>query len=682
MKDADPGAWQRTVRHRVLITAVLFAVWAVAIEARLVWLQVYRHDAMLAEANSQKDRTRKLMPRRGDIVDRNGRVLAISVDAVTLFGVPKKTDNPVALVDAVCEGLGNCTAREREVYAQRLSQKRRESVYLRRQVSLEEAARVTARVGERLGAEQTRALFTESEPRRYYPNRELAAHVLGYLGVDHEGLAGVEQSYNSKISGKPGSALLEVDRDGRAFSRVEKPPVQGDTLELTIDAYLQHITERELERGAKAHRAESGTAIIMDPRSGEVLSMANYPAVNPNLYQDYPAEMWMNPAVQGIYEPGSTFKIVTASAAMEEHVFSPLDLVDASPGVWRSGSRRVAEAKHHNYGILSFTDVLVKSSNVGAIKIGLGVGHERLGRYVRRFGFGDRLSGDLPGEARGMLSDPSGWSVSTLAAVSMGYEIGVTPLQMAAAASAVANGGVLVQPRLVRALRRGSARTEVTPRQLRRVIDRQTAAELTAIMEQVVERGTATVAQVPGYTIAGKTGTAHMLRNRRYSDTDFHASFVGFAPSRQPAFTILVVVNAPRAGQHYGGQVAAPIFQRIADAALRHAGVAPTINPLPPVLVQASTASVPGTEYVRTAATAPPQVRVLAGPPAVPDVRGLGAREAARRLVQLGLVPKLTGDGIVIDQDPVAGAPLESGRTCRLWLDRVAPALPPSLPPQ
>jgi cell division protein FtsI/penicillin-binding protein 2 len=409
--------------------------------------------------------------------------------------------------------------------------------------------------------------------------------------------------------------------------------------------------------------------------------MANYPPVNPNVYKEYPRELWMNRAVQGVYEPGSTFKIVTASAAMEEHVFSPTDLIDASAGVWRSGSRRVTEAKNHNYGVLSFTDVLVKSSNVGAIKIGLGVGTDRLGRYVRRFGFGARLFKDLPGETRGMLSDSSQWSQSTLASVSMGYEIGVTPLQMAAAVSSIANGGVLVQPRIVRALRRGSTRTEVAPLDLRRVISRETAAELTAIMEQVVERGTATAAQVPGYTIAGKTGTASKLVNGRYSQTDYHASFVGFVPSRQPAFTILVVVDAPHAGSHYGGSVAAPIFQRIADAALRHAGVAPTINPLPPVLVQAASAS--SSEFIRTAAAAgPPEISVVSGPPTVPDVRGLGAREAVRRLVRLGLVPRLTGDGMVVDQDPVAGTALEIGRICRLWLDRVAPALPFPQPPQ
>jgi len=681
MKEADPRAWQRALRGRVLIAAALFAVWAGCIQARLVWLQVSQHRAMLAEANAVKDRTRVVRPRRGDIVDRHGRLLATSVDAVSICAIPKEINDPAAVVRAVCEALGDCSAKEREQLAQRLSQTSRNFAYLRRQVPLEQAARVTARIEEL----KLPGVFTESEPKRYYPNSRLAAHVLGYMGIDHDrGLAGIEQSYNSKISGRPGTVMVELDSKRVVFkSRVERPPVQGDTIELTLDAQLQHIVERELERGVAEHRAEGGTAIIMDPTTGEVLALANVPMVDPNIYAEFPAAQWMNRAVQGIYEPGSTFKIVTASAAMEERVFSPGDMIDASAGVWRSGSRLVTEAKNHNYGVLSFTDVLVKSSNVGAIKIGLGVGAERLSRYVRRFGFGERASGDLPGETRGQLSPPGNWSVSTLASVSMGYEIGVTPLQMAAAVSAVANGGSLVQPRLVRALRRGPSRTEVVPHEVRRVIARETAAELAGIMEQVVDHGTATRAQIPGFTVAGKTGTASKIVNGRYSKTEYHASFVGFVPSRQPAFTILVVIDSPRAGQHYGGTVAAPIFQRIADAALRHAGVAPTINPLPPVLLHAAGDQVSSSDVVLASATSgPPQISVLAGPPTVPDVRGLGAREAARRLARLGLVPRLTGDGIVIDQDPVAGTALEPGRPCRLWLERVVPAPAPSLPPQ
>jgi cell division protein FtsI (penicillin-binding protein 3) len=282
-----------------------------------------------------------------------------------------------------------------------------------------------------------------------------------------------------------------------------------------------------------------------------------------------------------------------------------------------------------------------------------------------------------------MLSDPSTWSQGTLVSVSMGYEVGVTPLQMATAVSSVANGGVLVQPRIVRALRRGDTRTEVVPLDLHRAINAETAASLVTIMEQVVERGTATAAKIPGHTVAGKTGTASKIVGGRYSKTDYHSSFVGFVPSRQPAFTILVVIDSPRAGKIYGGAVAAPIFQRIAEAALRYAEVAPTLNPVPPVLVRASADQPAPAELIHTATSAiAPQVDVVTGPPTVPDVRGLGAREAARRLARLGLFARPTGDGIVIDQDPAAGTPLAPGRACRLWLDRVGLPFPPSLPNQ
>jgi cell division protein FtsI (penicillin-binding protein 3) len=676
MSEPELRTWQKTVRDRVLIAAILFAVWALAIQARLVWLQVFQHDAMLSEAASQKNREFTLDPRRGDIVDRRGRTLAISVDAVSISAIPSRVECPEDLADAVCWGLGNCTAQERDRFVQRLSEKERDFAYLRRQPTIEESDRVAAL--------ELPGIYMRPEVRRYYPNRELAAHVLGYLGIEYNrGLAGIEQSYNSEISGQPGKILVEIDRRGLAFSRVERPPVQGDTIELTIDANLQHIAERELEAGVAENRAAGGSVIIMDPRTGEILAMANSPSFNPNAYGEYPGEQRMNAAVQGIYEPGSTFKLFTASAAMEEHVFSPADPIDASGGVWRNGSRIVREANGHDYGVLSFTDVLVKSSNVGAIKIGLGVGRERLGRYVHRFGFGERLSVGLPGETPGMLADPGTWSQSTLVSVSMGYEIGVTPLQMATAVSSVANGGVLVQPRIVRALRHGDTRTEFTPLDLRRSINRETAAELVTIMEQVVDHGTATAAKIHGYTVAGKTGTASKIVGRRYSTTDYHSSFVGFVPSRQPAFTILVVIDSPHAGKIYGGAVAAPIFQRIGEAALRYADVAPTLNPAPPVLVRASADESAPAELIHTATSASaPQVDVVTGPPTVPDVRGLGLREAARRLVRLGLVARPTGDGIVIDQDPAAGTPLAPGRACRLWLERVGLPLPPSPPNQ
>jgi cell division protein FtsI (penicillin-binding protein 3) len=675
MAETSKRPWVGTVRKRLLVAAAVFALWGVAIEARLVYLQVFQHDALKLRAEKQTDRTTPLEPRRGDIIDRRGQTLALSVDADSICAVPKHIDDPVAVVEAVCWVLGDCTAAERQELVQRLKNKKREFAYLRRKVSRDVASRVLA--------QGLPTVHTRLEPRRFYPNRELAAHVLGYLNLDNKGVSGVEQSYNSKVSGKPGAVFVEIDANGEAFSREERAPVPGDSLELTIDSVLQHVAERELAAGIARDQAQRGSVIVMDPRSGEVLALANYPSFNPNEYQDVPEDRRRNRAVQEIYEPGSTFKIVTASAALEEQVFHAEDLVDASAGVWRLGSRTVREAKNHNYGVLSFRDVIVKSSNVGAIKIGLSLGAERLGRYVHRFGFGTRVFGDLPGESRGQVASPTAWSQGTIASISMGYEVGVTPMQMAAAFSAVANGGIYMQPRIVRALRRGTARTEVTPQEVRRAITPETAAALVEIMEGVVgPTGTGQSAALPGYQVAGKTGTAAMIVNRRYSDKDYYTSFVGFLPSRQPAVTILVVVEAPRGPRHYGGNVAAPIFKKIAEVAVQRLGIAPTLNPAAPVLVradaEASEAIVPAFNNTLAA----PRLNVVDGPPAVPDVRGLAAREAVRRLAKFGLVVRLTGSGTVIDQDPAAGSPIEKGRACRLYLDRILISPPPSVSPQ
>jgi cell division protein FtsI (penicillin-binding protein 3) len=671
MADTSDRPWNATVRRRALAVAILFAVWGVAIEARLVYLQVYQRDALQTRAQLQVNRSTTLEPRRGDIVDRLGRTLALSVDAESICAVPSRIDDPVAVLDAVCWVLGDCTEKERGDYLTRLKEKKRNFAYLRR--------KVTRDVADAVLAQDLPTVYTKPEPKRYYPNRELAAHVLGYLNLDNKGVSGIEQSHDAEVSGKPGTSLIEVDANQHAFSRVEQAPVAGDTLELTIDSTLQHIAERELHAGVLANNAAGGSVVILDPRSGEVLALANDPSFNPNWYGDYPKEQRRNRAVQEIYEPGSTFKIITASAALEEQVFAPDDMVDASAGVWRSGARVVTEYNGHNYGVLSFTDVIVKSSNVGAIKIGLNLGAERLGRYVRRFGFGRRVFGDLPGESPGMLADPSRWSTGTIASISMGYEIGVTPMQMTAAVSAVANGGVFMQPRIVRARRSGGGRVEETPQEPRRAITADTSASLVTIMEQVCENGTGKAARVAGYTVAGKTGTARKLVDGRYSKTDYHASFVGFLPSRQPALTILVVVDSPRNGRYSGGDTAAPIFQRIAEAAVRHLGIAPTINPAAPVLVRAQAGPV---EEFRPALNSGgrPHVDVVTGPPTVPDVRGLAARDAVRRLAKLGLFARVTGTGTVIDQDPAAGSAIEPGRACHLWLDRITLIPPPTTP--
>ncbi|MEW5984918.1 MAG: penicillin-binding protein [Acidobacteriota bacterium] len=665
MDEAVTQHWRPTIKGRILVAAFGFGLWALAIETRLVWLQVYRHHELAAWGDNQRQRVAEVAPRRGDIVDRHGRTLALSVDADSIYAVPGHVASPEDTARAVCEALVDCGDEERELFLRRLRQKRA-FVYLRRQVGPGEAKRVTDLDLPGIG------LLAES--CRFYPNRELAAHVLGYVGTDNTGLAGIEQTYDSRIRGREGTILVETDAHQRAFSRVERPPTAGATLELTIDAQLQHIAERELREAVKAERAEGGTIVMMDPHTGEILALANDPTFNPNSFRRSQPDVWRNRGVQEIYEPGSTFKIVTASAAIEERAYTTDEVIDVSAGTIRIGSRLVEDV--HRYGPLSFTDVLVKSSNVGAIKIGDRVGSRRLGQYVLRFGFGRRACGDLPGETPGMLSDPARWSAGTLASISMGYEIGVTPVQMVAAVSAVANQGELPQPRVVRAVRTALRRTEITPVTPRRVITADTASQLLGIMEQVVERGTATQAAVPGYTVAGKTGTASKIVNGVYSDTDYHASFVGFVPSRQPALAVLVVIDSPHRSKDriFGGVVAAPIFSRVATQALRYLRIPPTLNPSPPVLVASTTSGGASDTLGTIEAVAAPieagDLDVRTGPPTIPNLRGLGAREAVLRLARLGLVARLSGDGIVVHQDPEPGTPVEQRSSCRLWLVR------------
>ena len=661
----QPGTdWRRTRKRRLAFAATAFLLWSVAIEARLVYLQVMHHDELSARAERQQSRTIEAPAKRGELLDRRGRVLAYSVDADTIYAVPTDIEDPDKAASALCGALADCRARDRHALADRI-RRGRAFVYVRRQVSPEQARRVAA-------LDLTGVGFMK-ENRRFYPNKDLAAHVLGYVGIDNGGLHGIEAAYDSLIKGRPGTVLIQTDARRHAFSRIERPPTAGATLELTIDEYLQHIVERELRAGVESNRAATGSAVVMNPASGEILALANYPTFNPNTYRESGADAQRNRAIQDLYEPGSTFKIVTASAALEEKVVKPQDPIDVSAGLIRFGSRVIHDTGRQ--GVLSFEDVIVKSSNVGAIKVGLRLGPQRFGAYVNRFGFGKPSSPDFRGENPGIVWNPSTLTDSALASVSMGYQIGVTPLQMAAAVSSLANGGNLVEPRLVRAVIRDGTRSPVPRKIVRRTVSAETAAQLTTMMEGVVDRGTARRARIAGYTIAGKTGTAAKVVNGRYSRSDYNVSFVGFVPSRAPLFTIIVVIDSPRGVTAYGGVVAAPIFQRIADAALRHSGVPPSIDAAPPVLVARHNAGGAGQPTPTTGPAGLPAVVALAAPPIgstslFPDLRGLSARDALRTLARLGLTGKLHGAGIVVAQQPEAGTPIEHGASSTLWLER------------
>ena len=745
---ASPNAWRDVLRRRVLVASCAFAVWIVSIEAKLIHLQLVQHAELVERAGNQQRRTIEVHSKRGEILDRNGRVLAYSVDADTVYGVPSEIDDPAATARALCGALDDCSPADRDALESRLGRRRtfvslkadptsgearrvealglngvgldpdtgavrafptriddadlettahaicdvlddcspadrdalesrlgrrRAFVYVRRKVSPEEARRVAA-----LGLEGIGFL---TEDRRYYPNRELAAHLIGYVGIDNQGLSGIESTYDSEIAGNAGQILIQSDARRRVFSRIDRPPTAGATVRLTIDKHLQYIVERELRAGIRRHNADAGAVAMLDPRTGEILALASEPSFNPNAFAAATSSQRRNRAVQDVYEPGSTFKIVTAAAALEESVVEREEVFDVSAGYIRIGRSRIPDFR--TYGPLTFTDVIVKSSNVGAILVGLRLGPERLSRYVDRFGFGRAQSADFPSESAGLVWGADTLNDRAIASISMGYQVAVTPLQMATAIGAVANGGELLQPRLVRAVARNGGQVASERRVIGRAILPDTAAELTEIMTAVAERGTARNARVPGYRVAGKTGTAEKLINGRYSNRDHNASFVGFAPADAPRFVILVMVDTPRTAVingirqrlYTGGAVAAPIFQRIAEAALRYLEVPRSVDTTRPAVLAGSPA--PPQARLQAAALSETAASRAAAAATVaerdgnmPDLRGLSARQANRALSRIGLGAEFVGDGAVVRQTPAAGRIVEPGTTARIWLRR------------
>ena len=649
--------WRDIVRRRLVVTAGVMALWGIAIEARLVQLQVFRHDVLVERALRQRLRTIPTHPKRGEIVDRGGQILAYSVDADTIVAVPADVECPVETTRLLCEVL-ECRREQHDRILTRLDTENL-FAYVQQYVSVDTARRIREL--------DLKGVGFLKQNRRFYPNRELAAHLIGYVGIDNQGLYGLESSYDEEISGQPGRVLMQTDARNRAFSRVERPPTAGVTLELTIDKLIQHIAERELRAAMREHHAAGGSVVVLDPATGEILALANEPTFNPNAFSLSDADARRNRATQDVYQPGSTFKIVTASAALEEGVSHPNQQIDTSPGVWYPGRRPVRDFR--DYGVLSFTDMLVKSSNVAASKIGVELGAERLLRYVRRFGFGQAISGDFLGQSRGIVHPAAGLSDSDLARVSIGYTIAVTPLQMAAAMNAVANGGELIAPRVVRALLGKDGRVEVPRRVIRRAIRPETAATMTRILEDVVDHGTATAAQLTGYTVAGKTGTTEKLVDGRYSDTRNVASFAGFVPSTRPRLTILVVVDDVPSG---GGAVAAPVFQRIAEASLRHLGVPPNVGAPPPILVSAGSPTPPIVRLTPVRAPAALAASAWTGPQRglMPDLAGRSARAAFEIATDLGLMTRIRGDGFVVGQTLEPGSAITRGQALILRLER------------
>ena len=662
---------------RALFVAAFIGFWMLIVCVRLVQLQFSQHEDLATRARQQQQTPIETSPQRGELLDRQERQLARSIQTVSLFIDPDGIDAETLDRNAkqLAQSLGLKYPALAKEFREAHDNKRR-FIWVARRLDVDLAKKVTDM--------NLPGLHTQLEPKRYYPNGSLAAHVLGYVGLDGKGLGGVEQFYNSKISGEPGRLLLERDANGKAYESYEIASKAGQTVVLTIDQSIQYHAEQALLAAVQRTRAKSGTVIVLEPRTGEILALANAPTFDPNRVAAAKAETRSNWALQNIYEPGSTFKVVAFSAALENGLARVDDRIDCQMGAITVAGRVIRD--HSAFGTLTIAEALAKSSNVAAIKLGIRVGDPKMYDYIRRFGFGTRTGIELPGETAGLLRKVERWQASSIGSIAIGQEIGVTPVQMVAAFGALANDGVRVAPHLIREVRNaeGAVVYRAQPEQ-RRVINAETAIAIRGMLEGVTLRGTAKQAQLDGYSAAGKTGTAQKIdpKTRRYSATKHVASFVGFAPVSSPQVAIIVVIDEP-AGAYHGGDVAAPIFREVAEQILPILGVMPDIETRTrPELIakvnedperaaklreeqeqseQQRKATLPtvdnnggrGGEVVYAVATKKAML--------MPDLRGRSVRDVARTCAQLGLQVEARGEGRVLKQNPSAGSEVSTGQ--------------------
>ncbi|MDX6445199.1 MAG: hypothetical protein QOH71_2273 [Blastocatellia bacterium] len=670
--------------RRALLVAMGLLAWMLLIGARLVQLQVSQHDNFTARARNQQLSSIETSATRGPVLDRQGKELARSIETASFFADPRE----VLDANETAKKIAAITGQDRDDLAKRLDtaiDARKQFIWIARRVDIEAA--------KKLDAMELKGIYSRKEPKRYYPNDSLAAHVLGFVGSEENGLSGVEQYYNEKIRGEAGKVFLERDgsAERRIFDSYEVRPNPGQTVVLTIDQTIQYRTERALGAAVERAHAKSGTAIVMDPRTGEILALANAPSFDPNQSQKSSDEARVNGALQSIYEPGSTFKIVAYSAAIEKGLVKPEDKIDCQMGQITVAGRLIHD--HKPFGLLTVADALAQSSNVGAIKLGLLVGNDSMYEYMKRLGFGSRTGIDLTGESPGILRSLNRWQPSSIGSLAIGQEIGVTPLQMATAYCVLANDGMLVKPHLVRELRSPDgtvmfqAKTET-----RRALKAETTAALRNMLEGVTLHGTARKAQLEGYTAAGKTGTAQKIdpKTRAYSATKYIGSFVGFAPVKNPAVVIIVVIDEPQ-GSYHGGDVAAPVFREIAEQILPDLSVSPDIETpaAPEKIAQASRPSPQQlkNEQLQTEAREATLPKIAARSfsgqtkevvfamatkraALMPDLRGQSVRDVLRMCQQLGLRLEARGEGHAMQQSPAPGSEVDPGLVVRVDFGR------------
>jgi cell division protein FtsI (penicillin-binding protein 3) len=650
-------------RFRLLLIFGLAAVWMAAVVVRLSFLQLFQYQEYLARANRQQERMIEISPMRGVIYDRNGHELAMSIPVDSCFADPDEISDP----EMAARLLSRILAKPEENIEERLKSSR-SFVWIARKITPQQKARIEAL--------NLRGIYFQKENKRFYPEHKLAASVLGYVDVDEHGLGGVEYSLDKLIRGRPSRMLVLADARRRWFDRSETSADKGDNVVLTIDETIQFIAEKALAAGIARTHAKGGSVVVQDPNTGELLAVADWPTFDPNDAGTYKPQDRVERAVADAYEPGSIMKTLLFSAALQEGVVQPAEVIDCQMGAIVVAGQLIHD--HARYGLLSAAEVLQDSSDVGSIKIALRLGAPKYYQYIRSFGLGELTGIELPGENRGLLRPLEDWTPSSVGYIAIGQEISVTPIQMISAESAIANGGILRKPQIVKQVIGGDQTVMQENAEPRRVISERTSATMRQMMEQVILQGTGKgFAQPRGYTAAGKTGTAQKIdpATGRYSKTNYEASFIGFAPVSHPVVTILVNLDSP-VGEHDGGPTAGPVFREVAEQVLAYLNV-PHDLPESPRLEEAAlrrkglellpqesrrkkTASDRGSSAAtdEQEATVPESstVAIAEGQAVmVPRFVGQTVRAVTETCSRLGLMPILIGDGIATDQTPDAG---------------------------
>jgi cell division protein FtsI (penicillin-binding protein 3) len=573
-------------RIRFAYVALFFCAWTALIALRLGWLQVVRHSDFVKRAAMQQQRTFEVAPRRGLMYDRNLRELAVTVQAESVFAVPSE--------------LGENRSSAAEILAEIVHANPQDGFTSKQQMLARfnasknfawVARRLDASTAERVRELNLKGIYFQKEFKRFYPNNDLAAQVLGYVGTDDSGLGGLEQKFDDNMHGVAGHMSADVDARRHVLGSEESQPMPGENLVLAIDANIQYMAERSLDAQMEKMKALHGTVVVQDPNTGQVLALAVSPRFNPNDQRHMDASVLENLAVSDIYEPGSTFKLVTYSAALDAAGVQPTDMIDTQGGSITLFGRTIHDDKSdRGLGVVTVQRALEKSSDVAAVKLALKLGNEKFYSYMKGFGFGDRSGIELPSETRGLLRNPRKWGATSIGSLAIGQEIGVTPVQLVTMVSAIANGGVYMPPHILlestdqmkgdtrlkpAAFRPSNQLPAVLPDGAHRVITEMTSAKMRMMMQSIVTNGTGGRAKLNGFSSAGKTGTAQKIDplTHTYSHTKLVASFAGFAPVSSPAISIAVVIDTPTVGTRYGAETSAPVFAEVAQQVLEYLGV-------------------------------------------------------------------------------------------------------------